>query len=128
LSKVELGLHHRNLTNTSLVLEDYSRKLIQYYHDEMLVLTMGLKIVLSLLDFPLTPFQLLHESQHPCYSLNTKKKQCFAEHHEFGVYFHPQPSKDFLPLIMQPQGLKTMVINFFLLKKGINPTPYSPTL
>jgi len=57
--------------------EDYSRKLIQYYHGEMLVLTMGLKIVLSLLDFPLTPLQLLHESQHPRYSLNTRKTPMF---------------------------------------------------
>jgi len=58
--------------------KDYFRKLIQYCHGEMLVLTMGLKIVLSLLDFPLTPLQLLHEFQHPCYALNTKKKLMFC--------------------------------------------------
>jgi hypothetical protein len=43
----------------------------------MLVLTMGLKIILSLLDLSLTLFQLLHESQHPCYSLYTKTKPMF---------------------------------------------------
>jgi len=59
------------------VRKNYSRKLIQYYHGEMLVLTMGLKIVLSLLDLPLTPLQLFHEYQHPCYSLNTKTKAMF---------------------------------------------------
>jgi len=43
LNKDELRLHHKNITSTSLVLENYSKKLIQYYHGEMLMLTMGLK-------------------------------------------------------------------------------------
>jgi hypothetical protein len=38
---------------------------------------MGLNIVLSPLDLPLTPLQLFHEYQHPCYSLNTKTKAMF---------------------------------------------------
>ncbi len=37
-----LGLHSRNLINTSLVPEDYSTKLIWYYHGEILMLIMGL--------------------------------------------------------------------------------------
>jgi hypothetical protein len=43
----------------------------------MLVLAMGLKVGLFLLDLSLTPFQLFHESQHPCYLLNTRTRPMF---------------------------------------------------
>ncbi len=36
------GLHSNFFTSTSLVLKDYSTKLIQYCHGEMLMLIMGL--------------------------------------------------------------------------------------
>jgi hypothetical protein len=68
----------------------------------MLVLTMGLNIVLSLLGLSLTPLQLFHESQHPCYSLYIGTRSIFLlSTTNFGVCFHPQLSKDLSPLIMQ---------------------------
>jgi len=85
----------------------------------------GLKIVLSLLDLSLTSLQLLQEFLTslllPKYHNKTNVVLNIAN---FGVYFYPEPSRDFSPLITQ-QSFQNYDY-YPLLKKRTNQIPYSP--
>jgi hypothetical protein len=103
---------------------------IGHYHTIYLIVELlqinlmfnGLKIILSLLDLSLTSLQLLQEFLTslllPKYHNKTNVVLNTAN---FGVYFYPQPSKEFSPLITQQSFTQQP-----LLKKRTNPTPYSP--
>jgi hypothetical protein len=58
--------------------------------------------VLSSLDLSMTPLQLFHEFQTSLLlSKFTTKPMFLLNTMNFGVYFYPQPSRDYSPLIMQ---------------------------